>query len=33
VESHVAAILAKLNVGTRRKAAIQLKALGLAARS
>jgi DNA-binding CsgD family transcriptional regulator len=33
VESHVAAILAKLNVRTRRKAAIQLKALGLAARS
>jgi DNA-binding NarL/FixJ family response regulator len=33
VESHVAAILAKLNVRTRREAAIQLKALGLAAGS
>jgi DNA-binding NarL/FixJ family response regulator len=32
VESHVAAILAKLNVRTRREAAIQLKALGLAGR-
>jgi DNA-binding CsgD family transcriptional regulator len=33
VESHVAAILLKLNVRTRREAAIQLRALGLAAGS